>query len=130
MIGKAFVYMFIFVSPFLLMILVNEINRPTERFRIKVFNKEVLAYNPGYKLKKSCSWYCHTSGCPHQKFVNKGEFIPRVYHGIIAFNNPTNGERYQRMSIIFLVVFWPLFMFALLVLNIELYFKRKSSRNE
>jgi hypothetical protein len=28
------------------------------------------------------------------------------------------------------VVLWPLFMFALLVLNIELYFKRKSSRNE
>jgi hypothetical protein len=32
---------------------------------------------------------------------------------------------YKSMNIVFLVFLWPLFMFALLVFNIELFLKRK-----
>lgn len=127
MFKKVFLYSLLLISPFVIMIGVNELNRPEKPYKIIVFGKGLFAYNSADSLKNQCSWYCHSNGCKHKNSINNGSLIPQIYDDIIAFNDPKNGDIYKIMNIIFLVVLWPLLMFILLVANIELFLKRRNS---
>ena len=127
MIKKVFLYSLLLISPFVIMIGVNEYNHPKELYDIKVFNNNLKAYNTDKFKIDSCSWYCHSKGCKHKNSINNGSLIPQIYDEIIAFNDPKNGDIYKIMNILFLVVLWPLLMFILIVANIELFLKRRNS---
>lgn len=133
---KILVYSFLFLSPFLLVIIVNETNRPTQLYKISFWGQTAYASNPSIKDLKKCNWDCHNNGCSHRKSncINKGVFIPYFYQKILNFNGLNSKENdykgqegmlYKSMNIIFLVILWPLFMFTLLIANIELFLKRK-----
>ena len=133
---KILLYSLILVSPFLLVIFVNETNRPSELYKISFWDQTAIAYNPKSKDLEKCNWDCHNNGCSHRKSncINKGEFITGFYQKTLNFNglhskeNDSKSEQgmlYKSMNIVFLVILWPLFMFALLVVNIELFLKRK-----
>ena len=137
MLKKIVLYILLFVSPFALMIIVNEYNRPEKPYKISFFDKQSEAYNSDDKLPNKCSWSCHDS-CVHRKknIINRGEIIQGFYNFILDFNEIktirkksklNNGEIYTTMNIISLVILWPLLMFILLVANIELFLKRKNS---
>ncbi|MFY7668565.1 MAG: hypothetical protein ACOVQG_07460 [Crocinitomicaceae bacterium] len=127
MIKTVFLYSLLLISPFALLIGVNEYHQPKELYDIKVFENNLKAYNTDKFEKDSCSWYCHSKGCKHKNSINNGSLIPQIYDEIIAFNDPKNGDIYKIMNIIFLVILWPLLMFILIVANIELFLKRRNS---
>ncbi len=127
MIKKIFLYSLLLISPFVIMIGVNELNRPEKPYKIIVFGKRLFAYNSADSLENQCSWHCHSNGCKHKNSINNGPLIPQIYDEIIAFNDPKNGDIYKIKNIIFLVVLWPLLMFILIVANIELFLKRRNS---
>ncbi len=133
---KILLYSLILVSPFLLVIFVNETNRPTQLYKISFWGQTAYASNSSIKDLKKCNWDCHNNGCSHRKSncINKGEFITGFYQKTLNFNglhskeNDSKSEQgmlYKSMNIVFLVLLWPLFMFALLVVNIELFLKCK-----
>jgi hypothetical protein len=127
MIKKFMFYSLLLISPFALIIGVNEYYRPKSLFSIKIFKNDKdfhEAYNTDKFKIDSCNWNCHSKGCKHENSINNGSLIPQIYDEIIAFNDPENGDNYKTMNIIFLVVLWPLLMFTLLAANIELFLKR------
>lgn len=137
MFKKIVLYLLLFVSPFALMILVNEYNRPEKPYIISFFDKRLEAYNSDEKLPNACTWSCHDS-CVHRNKnqINTGALIQGLYNLILEFNEIetirkepklNNGEIYTTMNIISLVILWPLLMFIILVANIELFLKRRNS---
>ncbi|MFN4951633.1 MAG: hypothetical protein ACK5F0_08445 [Flavobacteriales bacterium] len=119
-------YFVLLISPFLLMVAVNESTKKGN-YPITVFNSPTFALNPGNRMDSQCTWDCHTNGCSHRAHntVNIG-VIDDLYKQIIdALQLKEGGDVYQVMNIIFLVILWPLLMFVLLVANIELFRNRK-----
>ena len=123
-----FFYLFLLISPFLLMVAVNE-STQKGNYSITVFNSPTFALNPGNRMDSQCTWDCHTNGCSHRAHntVNIG-VIDDLYKQIIdALQLKEGGDVYQAMNIIFLVILWPLLMFGLFVANIELFRNRKKN---
>lgn len=122
---RLILYLAILTAPFILMISFNELSRPaqTQMISSPFFNSEA-AYNTDHYLKDKCSWYCHNYGCKHPKTINNSA-INKLYFGIIGANKMGNG--YVSTTIITLVLIWPMGIFLLIVLNIQLYLKRRQN---
>jgi hypothetical protein len=118
-------YFLILTTPFFCLIVVNEVSR-SEPYQVTVFGKSEPSINPQQKDVKRCTWDCHKE-CSHRKknCINVG-IIDVLYQNIIAsLDLKGDGDVYQQMNVLFLVIIWPLVMFGLLVANVELFFKRK-----
>ena len=134
---RLLIYIGLFIAPFLLVVCVNELNRPSQLNTIKLMGKKVVSINPSRCMQEQCTWFCHNhscgkthgpNSCPHQKenIINKG-FVAKIYWGILEFNGISNGtsKSYQSQSVMNLVILWPLLLLGLLILNIELFLTRK-----
>jgi hypothetical protein len=118
-------YFLILTTPFFCLIVVNEVSR-SEPYQVTVFGKSEPSINPQQKDVKRCTWDCHKE-CSHREnnCINVG-IIDVLYQNIIAsLDLKEGGDVYQLMNVLFLVIIWPLVMFGLLVVNVELYIKRK-----
>ncbi len=113
---------FIFISPFLIMISVNELSRTG--IREKPYTKSgIVAINTAIQTKDRCSWNCHnnTTYCKenHVKLMKPFfKFVDPIYFGMIKLLFATGN--YGLANIIFLVVLWPLLMFFLLIKSIQI----------
>lgn len=113
------------IFPFFLMILVNEISRPT--IHEKPYQlKGISAMNSNIRTPEKCSWNCHneTRYCldHHTRlFKPYAPIISPIYFGMISMLASTGN--YGLANIVFLVVLWPLFMLLLLIKNLNLYQK-------
>ena len=134
---RLLIYISLFIAPFLLVVCVNELNRPSQLNTIKLMGKKVISINPSRCMKEQCTWFCHNhscgkthgpNSCPHQKenIINKG-FVAKIYWGILEFNGISNGtsKSYQSQSVMNLVILWPLLLLGLIIFNIELFLTRK-----
>ncbi|MBM3186388.1 MAG: hypothetical protein FJZ67_08800 [Bacteroidetes bacterium] len=136
MIKKVFLYSLLLISPFVTMIGVNELNRPQKPNKIIVFGKSLFAYNTDDSILNKCTWHCHSIGCFHKHVICKySTIVSSFYENILKLNGidtiknekkSAKGDVYKTLSIITLVVIWPLLMFILLVTNIELFLKRRN----
>ena len=131
---KLSIYFLLLLSPFILVVIVNESFKPAEKYTIKLNlsgNPNIVAYNSDKKENDKCTWFCHNFGCSHSKknWIKTG-IISNIYNSIISFNripekNGIFGLNYQLMNLIFLVVLWPLLMYILLILNLNQILKKK-----
>ena len=125
-------YLAIALAPFLAVIVVNEFTKPEKLFVVR--NKSGLAkfhaYNSDKKFISKCSWDCNTE-CMHKSKnrINVGA-IQSIYQEIIKFNGSSEHLNYKAMSVLVLVVLWPIFMYVLIILNIRLYQKSKVSTHD
>ena len=122
----------ILISPFLLMIIINEMSRPF--IDGKPYSKSVsgalfTSMNPVAFYTDKCSWSCHnnTIKCmdKHVKFIKPGflfyNVINRTYYGMIGLlMSGGSGASYALLNIIFLVILWPFLIFFLFVRIIRL----------
>lgn len=123
-IGRNFL---IFISPILLVILINEYSKT----QIKNMNNKlgnILTINPGSSNKIFCTWKCHNSTeyCKqyHVKLVeNYFEFTDPVYFGIIQMLNGgktgSTGSFYRWMNVIFLVLGIPILIFFFFIKGLD-----------
>jgi len=113
----------ILISPFLLMIIVNEVVRPT--IKEKPYSKYgITAINSADKITEKCSWICHnnTTYCKenHVKYLkNYYPYTDTIYFGIISLLAKTGN--YGLANIIFLVILLPLLIWLFIIksLNIQ-----------
>jgi hypothetical protein len=111
------------LSPFLIMILINEMVRPT--IEEKPFEiKGVEAMNSDLIFKNKCSWYCYlnTTYCKNHHVKTLGnyfEYIDPIYFGIIKLLHSVGN--YSLANVIFLVLLLPFLIFLLLIkiLNLQ-----------
>ena len=124
---KRFIIVLIIISPYLLMVTVNEIYRPY----ISDTSGKILgvsSMNSLNPITNHCTIACqhNTTFCRHNhvKFVKPGfpffNKINKLYWGIIdSLNNPNSKnilDRYYVLTnIIFLVVLWPAWMLYLFI---------------
>ena len=107
----------IIISPFLIMILVNEISRKT--INEKPYQKNgITAINSSQAFANKCSWQCHnnTAYCMAHHVKSPPflvEKIKPIYFGMITALGATGN--YGLANIIFLVLLWPIFMFVLFI---------------
>ena len=124
MIKKFMFYSLLLISPFALIIGVNEYYRPKEPYIISNFGRIVPAYNSDVYFVNKCSWHCHSKGCFHNHVICKDStIISSFYRNILKLNGidtiqgekkSTRGTIYKTMTIITLVVLWPLLMVMVL----------------
>ncbi|MCE2713496.1 MAG: hypothetical protein LW688_13315 [Cryomorphaceae bacterium] len=131
---RVLLYSAIAIVPFLIVILVNESTKK-DPYIIKMVlpgTSTAYALNSDEKNPDYCTWDCHNKWCSHRDSneINTGR-VKLLYDAIIDINGVHEKEegKYIRMTILTLVIIWPLFLFALIVGNIELYKKRKDVRN-
>ena len=113
----------ILIFPFLLMIIVNEVVRPT--IMEKPYSKyEITAMNSIDKISDKCTWICHnnTRFCKenHVIFLKPYfKYTDTIYFGIISMFQKTGN--YGLANIIFLVVLAPLLIWFFIIksLNIQ-----------
>jgi len=111
----------ILISPFLLMILVNESMRPFINSKSYSY-KETHCINSGELNKNFCSWACHhntTNHCfPKHTKILKTAGVDSSYLGIIK---ALQSGGYELMNIIFLVMLIPfcIWFFTIKALNIQ-----------
>lgn len=113
----------ILVSPFLLMIIVNEVVRPT--IKEKPYSKHgITAINSAGRNTEKCTWICHnnTTYCKekHVKYLkNYYAYTDTIYFGIISLL--ANTGNYGLANIIFLVILLPLLIWFFIIssLNIQ-----------
>jgi hypothetical protein len=124
---KWILYFALLTSPFLLMVVVNQATK-TKAYTVHVFGEKVSALNTDDSLPSQCTWDCHTNGCSHrdQNVISLGP-IDTLRSMIIESLGVSNGDTYQTMNILVLVILWPLLMFGLVVANIELFRNRKKN---
>lgn len=104
------------ISPFILMILVNEIARKTVKDEVYKRNG-ITAINSSTIFKNKCSWQCHnnTSYCINHHVKSPAFLVKKIkpiYFGIIALLGAT--ASYGLANILFLVVLWPCLIFLLI----------------
>ena len=125
----------ILVLPFFLMIVVNEIIRPT--ITGKPYTKYgISAINSVDKTPEKCTWICHnnTTYCKthHVKYLKSYfQFTDKMYFGIIHLLKKTGN--YRLANIIFLVILFPflIWFFTIKSLNIQDEInKLKNQKNE
>lgn len=131
---RILLYLTIAASPFLCVIMVNEGTKKDPHLIKMVLPGTATAYalNSDEKNPDYCTWDCHNYGCDHRdsNVVNTGS-VKLLYDSILNVNGVHEKEdgKYIRMTLLSLVVLWPLLMFALVIGNIELYRKRKNAGN-
>ena len=125
---KWILYFALLTSPFLLLVVVNEATK-TEANTVHVFGEKVSALNTEDSLPNKCTWHCHTNGCSHrdQNVISLGP-IDTLRNMIIKSLGVANGDTYQTMNVLILVILWPVLMFGLVVANVEL-FTRNRKKN-
>ena len=107
---RVVLFLLIFISPFLTMIIVNECFDTPERTH--------------KYLKEHCTWYCHDITCPHWKNDYKSQPTPikKMHKNIFDWyvtnlhNNPL-GFNYGIINLLVFIGFYPLFG-GLLVWNL------------
>lgn len=114
---KGFRNLFILGLPFLIMILINEMVRPTLNEKTFVI-KGIHAMNDNLISKKTCSWNCYldTQYCKdnHVKTLsNYFHYIDPIYFGII--NSLHSTGNYGMANVFILVILLPFSMFFLLI---------------
>lgn len=120
---KFFRNLTILIFPFLIMIIVNEIVKPT--IEEKPYSKYgVTAINSADKNADKCTWICHnnTNYCKenHVKYLkNYYAYTDMLYFGTISLLAKTGN--YGLANIIFLVVLLPLLIWFFIIksLNIQ-----------
>jgi hypothetical protein len=126
---KFIAYTALICLPFMVMVAINELNRPEKKFDIKYLKKNGKAYNSDKLETGKCTWRCHNDGCASGHFSKMSvlniPLIKWMNEGIKDLNQK-GSRNYSRMNIATLVIIWPLLMFALLVINIELFNKRRN----
>ena len=122
---KWILYFALLTSPFLLMVVVNQATK-TKANTVHVFKKEVWALNTEDSLPYQCTWHCHTNGCSHRNnnLISLGP-IDTLRSMIIDSLGVSNGDTYQTMNVLFLVILWPVLMFGLVVANVELFIRNR-----
>ena len=127
---RIILYLLILISPFLFMILINETQSDGKPYIISLSkiggNNNQYALNSEQYFEGKCSWYCHTNGCKHKSIINQG-VIKELYFSIIHFNQ-NKSLNYQEMNVFFLVFIMPLFIYLLIIFNIELYIRNKKKQ--
>lgn len=123
----------LFFSPFLIMILINEIVRPT--IKEKPFEKfGIQAINSNLAFKEKCSWRCYqytSAHCKkhHVKILHTYfEYVDPIYFGIINSLHLTGN--YGLANVLILVLLLPFLMFFLLVKNLDLYSQIKTLKSK
>ena len=104
------------IAPFLVMVLTNELVRPT--IEEQGYTRQgVTAINSAIRSTSQCSWNCHndTQYCKqhHIRWVGYEKWIDPIYFGMIKRLKSTGD--YELANIIFLVILAPLLMYILLV---------------
>ena len=134
---KLYINTLILFSPFLLMVMVNEVVRPTlvevpfqytKSFDLSGLTQKVVVsgsgMNPGKMKKEECTWYCHNhnSYCVNfHKKISFHQYIGDLYNDIITLLKQGGYQgSYAINNIIFLVILWPLIMFFLLTKSLDL----------
>lgn len=113
----------ILISPFILMILVNEIIRPT--IIEEPYSKSgITTMYSDDKISDKCTWVCQneTSFCKekHVKYLKPYfKYTDPLYYGIINMLQST--KKYEAANIVFLVVLIPtlIWVFIIKSLNIQ-----------
>ncbi len=113
----------ILISPFIIMIIVNEIVRPA--IKETPYSKDgITAINSADKNPDKCTWLCHnnTIFCKenHVKFLNPYfKYTDPIYFGVIDMLQSTGN--YGLANIIFLVFLVPLLIWFFIIksLNIQ-----------
>lgn len=113
----------ILISPFLLMIIVNEVVRPT--IKEKPYSKfGITTINSADTNTEKCTWVCHnnTTYCKenHVKYLKKYyAYTDNIYFGVISLLAKTGN--YGLSNIIFLVILLPLLIWFFIIksLNIQ-----------
>lgn len=113
------------VLPFLCIVLINEVSRPT--IKEKPFSRYSNTMNSGQKLKNKCSWECHenTDHCKrnHVKMLSPYfSLTDRIYNGVIKIlqNDEEEFSFYQITNVVFLVLVIPLFILLLLAKSLSI----------
>ena len=112
----------ILISPFLFMVLINELIRPG--IKENPYSKSgITAINSAIQTKDKCSWNCHnnTTYCMenHVKLMKPYfKYLDPIYFGMIRLLFATGN--YGLANIILLVVLWPLLMFLLLMKSLQI----------
>lgn len=122
----------ILIAPFLAMVLVNEIMRPTIKEQPYSLNG-ITAINPPLPAKEKCTWHCHnnTASCKQNHVKHAGhlfKIIDPVYFGIIDLLKSTG--HYAAANIFFLVFLFPLIMYCLLIKILDMQRKINSIKNK
>jgi len=113
----------ILISPFIIMIIVNETYRLQKDDNIGFIDTfEVIS--PIKKHHKTCSWNCYynTAYCKvhHVKYLKPFyKYIDPLYYAEIKFLH--NFNNYKLANIIFMVILWPLIMYLLLINSLNLH---------
>ena len=121
----------ILLSPFLLMVTINELTRISHAKNNGIY-KKIETINSSEKRKNKCTWACHknTNFCK-ENHVKKSKtlfkIIDPIYFGIIQLLKSTGN--YILANIIFLVILFPSFIYFLLLKNIDLRTKINSIKN-
>lgn len=107
------------------MVVVNEATK-TKAYTVQVFGEKVPALNTEDSLPNKCTWDCHTNGCSHrdQNVISLGP-IDTLRNMIIKSLGVANGDTYQTMNVLILVILWPILMFGLVVANVELFIRNR-----
>jgi len=113
----------ILISPFLLMVIINEMVRPT--IKEKPYSKYgITAMNSADKNPEKCTWICYnnTNYCKehHVKYLEKYyQYTDPIYFGIISLLAKTGD--YGLANIVFLVILFPLLIWIFIIksLNIQ-----------
>ena len=113
----------ILISPFLLMIIVNEIIRPA--IKEEPYSKSgITAMNSDDRISDKCTWICHneTAFCKenHVKYLKPYfKYTDALYFGVIDMLQST--KKYEAANIIFLVVLIPMLIWFFIIksLNIQ-----------
>ena len=112
------------------MILINETQSNGKPYIISLSkiggNNNQYALNSEQYFEGRCSWYCQTKRCKHKSIINQG-VIKELYFRIINFNQ-NKSLNYQEMNVFFLVFIMPLFIYLLIIFNIELYIRNKKKQ--
>ena len=126
-IKRLFFYLSLLISPFLLMVVVNETTKPKYQVH-DIFEKGDVewARNPEYSLPDKCTWHCHTPGCSHHNnnVISRWP-VDTLRRMIIDSLGVSNGDTYQTNNVLFLVILWPLLMFGLVVANVEMFIRNR-----
>ena len=124
-IKRLFFYLSLLISPFLLMVVVNQATK-TNAYRVNLFGTTVDALNPGNQMESQCTWHCHTKGCSHHNnnVISRWP-VDTLRSMIIESLGVSNGDTYQTNNVLFLVILWPLLMFGLVVANVEMFIRNR-----
>lgn len=112
----------IFILPFLIMVIINELVRVKIKERPYTAHG-ITAINSVDKVKNKCTWICHnqTNYCKlhHVKFDKKWFVITdNIYFGTIKLLQSTGN--YGLANIIFFVVLFPLIIWFLIIRSLDI----------